>query len=220
MVRAKDIVAGLAAAVLACSMTLVCSAQNNRRPPERQNRPNQNRPNGSSRPNNQDRSNNQAVPRPPRNETPAQGHHAGQWLRRYQGVPFDQQKKALESDPAFRRLPAERQERLQQRLQRFNSLPPERQQRILNRMEVWEHLTPDQKSDARRVFTGIRGLPPERRQAMQNAINALRAMPPAARERAIQSGRFSNFSPQERELLDGASKLPLAPAEAEEPPQQ
>jgi hypothetical protein len=214
MVRAKDMMAWLAAAVLACSMTVVSSAQSNRRAPERQNRPN-----NQSHPD-QNRPNNQAVPRPPRNETPSQGHHAGQWLRRYQGVPFDQQKKALESDPAFRRLPAERQERLQQRLQRFNSLPPERQQRILNRMEVWEHLTPDQKSDARRVFTGIRGLPPERRQAMQNAINALRAMPPGARERAIQSGRFSSFSPQERELLDGAAKLPLAPSEGEQTPEQ
>jgi hypothetical protein len=51
---------------------------------------------------------------------------------------------------------------------------------------------------------------------MQNAVNALRAMPPDARERAIQSGRFSQYSPQEQEMLRGVSKLPLAPAETEQ----
>jgi len=68
------------------------------------------------------------------------------------------------------------------------------------------------------VRTGA--LPPERRQAMQNAVNALRAMPPGARERAIQSGRFSQYSPQEQEMLRGVSKLPLAPAETEQAPPQ
>jgi hypothetical protein len=87
-------------------------------------------------------------------------------------------------------------------------------------MEVWEHLTPDQKAESRRVYSGIRALPPERRQAMQNAVNALRTMPPGARERAIQSGRFSQYSPQEQEMLRGVSKLPLAPAEAEQAPPQ
>jgi hypothetical protein len=48
---------------------------------------------------------------------------------------------------------------------------------------------------------------------VRNAIQALRAMPPDARQRAIQSGRFSQYSPQERELLNGASQLPLAPAQ-------
>ncbi len=227
MSRASDITAWLAAAVLVCAITPGSSAENHRRMPEPQNRPsnqsrpnNQGRPSNPSPPNNANRSDGQAVPRPQQNQAPTQGHHAGQWLRRYQGVPFDQQKKALETDPNFRKLAPERQERLQQRLQRFNSLPAERQQRVLNRMEVWEHLTPNQKADARRVYSGVRGLPPERRQAMQNAINALRAMPPDARQRAIQSGRFNQFTPQERELLDGATKLPLAPAESGQPPQE
>jgi hypothetical protein len=42
-------------------------------------------------------------------------------------------------------------------------------------------------------------------------------MPPEARQRQIDSDRYkSMFSPQEREILGGASKLPLAPAEGEE----
>jgi hypothetical protein len=219
MFRKRDITAWVAAAALVCVSAPLSLAENHRND---QNRQAQSRPNNQSRPSNQNRpNNNQSVPRPPQlNQQPSQGHHAGQWLRQYQGVPFDQQKKALNNDPNFRKLPPERQERLQQRLQRFNNLPPDRQQRVLNRMETWEHLTPQQKTEARQVYSGIRSLPPERRQAMQNAINALRAMPPDARQRAIESGRFSQFSPQEREMLNGVSKLPLAPAETDQPPQQ
>jgi hypothetical protein len=216
MFRKSHITAWVATAALACATVSLSLAENHRRndPP----RPPQSRPHNQG---NQSHPNNQSVPRPPQNnQSSPQGHHAGQWLRQYQGVPFDQQKKALQNDPNFRKLPAERQQKLQDRLQRFNSLPPERQQRVLNRMEIWEHLTPDQKAESRRVYSGIRALPPERRQAMQNAVNALRAMPPDARDRAIQSGRFSQYSPQEQEMLRGVSKLPLAPAETEQAPPQ
>ena len=36
---------------------------------------------------------------------PAQQHHAGDWLRRYKDVPPQDQQKALNSDPQFRKLP-------------------------------------------------------------------------------------------------------------------
>lgn len=42
---------------------------------------------------------------------------------------------------------------------------------------------------------------PSRRREVQNAIRALREMPPYAREREIDSGRYSHFSPEEREFL-------------------
>jgi hypothetical protein len=83
-------------------------------------------------------------------------------------------------------------------------------------METWEHLTPQQKQDFRSVDSQFRGLPPDRRQAVRNAIQSLRAMPPEARQRQIEGGRYNQFSPQERQILNNASRLPLAPAE---PPQ-
>lgn len=151
---------------------------------------------------------------PPGRGQAQSGRHAGQWLRQYRNLPPEQQRRALQSDPAFRRLPPQRQQQLEQRLQHFSSRPPEEQQRILNRMETWEHLTPEQKNQARQVFTQMRNLPPQRRQAVRNAIQALRGMPPGAREREINSERFkAEFSPEERGILSGASKLPLAPAE-------
>jgi hypothetical protein len=144
----------------------------------------------------------------------ARGSHAGQWLRRYKDLPPDQQQKALDNDSQFRSLPAERQQRLRERLQRFSSLPPQQQNRILQRMETWEHLTPDQKQQARELYSQLKDLPPERRQKLQIAIRDLRAMPPGQRQQIIESERFkSQFSPQERELLGSASRLPLAPAE-------
>src|SRR5215469_13998281 len=150
-------------------------------------------------------------------------HHAGEWLRQHKGVPPDQQQKALESDPQFRNLPPERQQRLRDRLQHFNNLPPQQQDRILNRMETWEHLTPQQKQQARQVFGQLQQLPPDRRRMVGTAIRDLRAMPPEQRQEVIDSERFkSMFSSPERDLLNNATKLPLAPAESqnEEGPQE
>ena len=83
-------------------------------------------------------------------------------------------------------------------------------------METWEHLTPQQKGQARQLNSNLQQLPAERRQAVENAIRALRGMPPDARQRAIDSGRFDQFSEQERGLLNGVSQLPLAPSSGEQ----
>ena len=87
-------------------------------------------------------------------------------------------------------------------------------------METWEHLTPQQKQQFRSVDSQFRNLPPDRQQAVRNAIQSLRAMPPDARQRAIQSGRFSQFSPQEQQILNNTSRLPLAPAQPGDQPEQ
>src|SRR5712691_3740681 len=150
-------------------------------------------------------------------QPPAEGHHSGQWLNQHREQPLDQQRRALQSDPQFRRLPADRQQRLEQPLQRFNNLPPERQQQVLRRMETWEHLTPQQKQQFRSYDSQFKNLPPDRQQAVRNAIQTLRAMPPDARQREIQAGRFSQFSPQERQMLNDAAHLPLAPNEPSAP---
>ena len=160
------------------------------------------------------------VPSPPatrrdfRNyQPPTQGHHFGQWLNQHRDQPLDQQRRELQNDPQFRRLPPQRQQEYVQRLQHFNNLPPERQQQVLHRGEVWEHLKPQQRDEFRNFASQYNSLPPQRRQAVKNAIQTLRAMPPDARQREIQSGRFSQFSPEERQMLNNASNLPLAPSQ-------
>jgi len=46
------------------------------------------------------------------------------------------------------------------------------------------------------------------RPEVQNVIRALRGMPPEARLRAINSGQYSGFSPQELKLVTYAANLP------------
>jgi exonuclease VII large subunit len=132
-------------------------------------------------------------------------------------LPPAEQERQLQNDPAFRRLSPEKQQQLRQRLEHFSGLPPQQQLRMLNRMETWEHLTPEQKQQARQIFGQLRQLPPDRQRQVTTAVRDLRAMPPDQRERVIESDRFkSMFSDQERDLMRGATRLPLAPAEGGE----
>jgi hypothetical protein len=55
-------------------------------------------------------------------------------------------------------------------------------------------------SYSRVVHSAMEELQPPRRE-VQNAIRALREMPPFVRQREIDHGRYSNFSPEEKELL-------------------
>ena len=153
---------------------------------------------------------------------PAQHNHAGDWLRRHKDLSPAERQRALENDPGFRRLPPAQQQVLRQRLQHFSSLPPEQQERMLDRMDRWAHLTPEQKEQVRQIHGRIQQLPPDRQRMVRTAIGDLRAMPPGQREQIIDSNRFrSMFSPEERDIMRGATRLPLAPPEngrPEEPP--
>jgi hypothetical protein len=44
------------------------------------------------------------------------------------------------------------------------------------------------------------------RREVLNAMRALHEMPPFAREREIEQGRYSHFSPEEREMLRNAER--------------
>jgi hypothetical protein len=147
--------------------------------------------------------------------------HAGDWLRRYKGLPPGEQDRALQNDPGFRRMTPEQQRRLRQQLHYFASLPPREQQRVVDNMDRWAHLTPEQKLQARDVFGRMQHLPPNRRPMVRTAIRDLSAMPPERREEVINSNRFKKmFSPEERDVMRAAVRLPLAPQEngrSEEP---
>jgi hypothetical protein len=47
----------------------------------------------------------------------------------------------------------------------------------------------------------------QHRREVQNAIRTLQAMPPAARQRQINSGVYSSFSPSEREMLKTVAQV-------------
>lgn len=153
----------------------------------------------------------------PHDEWPAHGH-VGDWLRRYKDLPPDEQERALQNNPDFRRLTPGQQQRLLKRLRHFSSLSPDEQLLMLNRMETWEHLTPAQKQQARQIFSQMRNLPLDRRHQVHQAIRELRAMPPDQREREIDSDEYrGRFTDHERDLIRGISRLPLAPLEGGPP---
>ncbi len=150
----------------------------------------------------------------PNSHPPQQHSHAGDWLRKHQNLSPAERQRALENDPGFRRLPPAQQQVLRQRLQRFSSLPREQQDRVLDRMDRWEHLTPEQKQQARQIHNQMQQLPPDRQRMVRTAIGDLRGMPPQQRDQIIDSPRFkSMFSSQERDIMRGATRLPLAPPE-------
>ena len=62
-------------------------------------------------------------------------------------------------------------------------------------------------SNYRSPHPAAQPLPPLRPE-VQNVIRALRGMPPDARQREIDSGRYSNLSPQELNLAKYAANLP------------
>jgi hypothetical protein len=85
-------------------------------------------------------------------------------------------------------------------------------------METWEHLTPGQKEQAREVHGRMQELPAERRRMVTTAVRDLSAMPQEQRDRIIDSDRFKGmFSPQERDIMRKAARLPLAPPENRPP---
>lgn len=226
MRRGRNITGWLAGGILALALAapFPCPAQRGFAPPQRRTASAYQAPRQQTAPRQQQSPRQQPAPRqqgprqqPPNRQqqvNPQPRGHAGDWLRRYKDLPPQEQERELQNDPGFRRLPPERQQQLRQRLQHFSSLPPQQQLRVLNRMETWEHLTPEQKQQARQVFSQMKQLPPARQRMVTTAVRDLRAMPPEQREQIINSPRFRGmFSDQERELMRGAARLPLAPAE-------
>jgi len=147
------------------------------------------------------------------------GPHMGDWFRRNETLPPDQQLRKLEQNPDFQRLPPDRQQRLRERLQNFNSLPLEQKGRILQRMETYEHLSSEQQQRVHDLFRQYRGLPQDRRQELKRGFQQLEGMTPDQRQKMLDSPEYRrNFSDQERGLLRGMSTIGITPGQPGPPP--
>lgn len=149
-------------------------------------------------------------------KNPNAGNHAGQkkgrkmgdWLQSHKDLPPDQQMKALENDPAFKRLPPDKQEALRDRLRKFNSLPPAQREQAFQRIEFLAKLTPQQREELRNASQEIKKLPQDRQVAVHKAVRHLRQMPPDERKQVLESDRFhSTFSDQEQKLISQLSEM-------------
>ncbi|HET9181794.1 MAG TPA: DUF3106 domain-containing protein [Candidatus Angelobacter sp.] len=144
----------------------------------------------------------------PKKNTVQKGHQGRtaqpmfEWLESHQNLSLDQQEKALERDPRFKRLPPARQAALRDRLRKFNSLTPDQRQLALKRMEYWASLTPGQRQELRDANHQLQGLSQDRRIAVHKALRHLRKMNPQKRQQVMESDRFKTlFSEQEQGIL-------------------
>lgn len=150
------------------------------------------------------------APRPNNNTKPNKPpeRKTGEWLQKNQNLPPAQQEKALESDPAFQKLPPERQAQLKERLRKFNSMSPDQRERVLKNIAFMESLTPQQREQFQKANEEFKGLPDNRKLMVRTALRHLRQIDPQGREQEFQSDRFrSIFSPQEQEMLKNLSAI-------------
>jgi hypothetical protein len=155
-----------------------------------------------------------------RSNHPAQ--RLGEWLESHKNLPLDQQEKALENDPNFKKMAPARQNALRERLRKFNSLSPEQRDLAIKRMNFWASLTKEQHEQIRDANQKLQGLPPERRVAVHKALRHLRSMDPQHRQQVMDSDHFKSlFSDQEQGILkelapihpeSGAAEQGSAPA--------
>ncbi len=132
----------------------------------------------------------------------------GDWLQTNKDLSPEQQEKALESDPKFKKLPPDRQAALKDRLRKFNALSPEQRQRALQRMNYMAGLSPDQRQQLRDANKTLEALPPDRKVMVHTALRHLRKMDPQQREETMQSEQFrSTFSDQEQGILKQLSAI-------------
>ncbi|HEX2329386.1 MAG TPA: DUF3106 domain-containing protein [Candidatus Angelobacter sp.] len=151
----------------------------------------------------------------------AQSHKMGEWLSTHKDLPLDQQEKALENDPAFKRLPPDRQAALKERLRKFNNLTPEQRDLTLQRMNYFSSLSKEQRQTVRDANQKLQALPPDRRVAIHKALRHLRQMDPQQRAQTMQSDRFkSTFSDQEQGILKELADInPPPPVQNSQPGQ-
>ena len=128
--------------------------------------------------------------------------HLGEWLRQHQDMTFQQQERALRTEPGFNRLPAEKQQRLLARLQQLDAMPPARRERMLARLETWERLSPEQRQQVRAGILEVHQMPFDRQIMIHRAVRDLSEFPESQRGDILNSPEFrSHYSDYERQVL-------------------
>ena len=141
------------------------------------------------------------------------------FFRRLRELPPAEQKRFLANNPQFQRLSPDRQQLIRDRLRQWNAMTPQEKDRVRQREEILGGLSPTQRQEARSIFPQWRDLTPARRQAVMVAFRHLRDLSPDQRRSYLDSQYVrEQFSPHERDILEGMNKLmPDSPAAAEGP---
>jgi predicted Fe-S protein YdhL (DUF1289 family) len=114
----------------------------------------------------------------------------------------------MANDPEFQRLPPERRQMIRERLRNWNAMTTQEKERRREGEEILAGLSPAQRQEARKVIPQWRDLTPARRQAVMVAFRHLRNLPPTQRNGYLDSPPLrEQFSPHERDILEGLSRL-------------
>ena len=143
----------------------------------------------------------------PNRSGPPGKRRAGDWLRRYQNLPPQDQEKLLSNDPQFQRLPADRQSNLRDHLRNFNSLPPEKKQQVLDRMQKFENLPPAEREQLKALHEKMHQIPESHREMVKTAARSMRDLSPQERDRLLNSDLYRMFSDDERTLIKGLAEV-------------
>jgi len=146
----------------------------------------------------------------------------GKWLNQHKNLPADQQEKALENDPGFKKLSPPRQAQLRAQLRKFNSLPHDQQEQMLKRMQFMGSLPEEQRNNVRQAHQQFQQLPNDRKQVVKQALRNLRQLPRDKRQQELQSEKFrSSFSDQEQQILRQLAEInPPQPKQEHPAPSQ
>ena len=133
---------------------------------------------------------------------------AGGVFRRLRELPPAEQRRVMANNPMFRSFSPERQDLIRERLRQWNAMTPQEKERVRQREEIFESLSPVQRREARNIFPQWRDLPPPRRQALMVSFRHLRDIPPDQRRSYLDSQLVQEqFSPHERDILEGLNRL-------------
>ena len=133
---------------------------------------------------------------------PPEHEHLGEWLRQHQDMTFQEQERALRTEPGFNRLPAAKQQRLLERLQQLDAMPPARRERMLARLETWERLSPEQRQQVRVGILEVHQMPFDRQIMIHRAVRDLSEFPQWQRGDIMNSPEFRrHYSDYERQVL-------------------
>jgi hypothetical protein len=119
-----------------------------------------------------------------------------------------EQRKFMDNNPRFQRLPAMQKENIRQRLDQFNALPEGERELLLQRFQLFRQLPAGKQQQARRVYRVWRELPVERRKTLIREFESLQGMTSPERTARFGSSEFADsYEIREHRILRALTDL-------------
>jgi hypothetical protein len=146
---------------------------------------------------------------PRANARPAQATRPGVGVvERLMRMTPAEQRKFMDNNPRFERLPVKQKENIRQRLDQFNALPEGERDLLLQRFQLFRQLPVGKQQQARRVYRVWRELPAERRKTLIREFESLQGMSSPERAARFGSSEFADaYQIREQRILRALTDL-------------